>query len=107
MSRYQDVNPVPTSPLVDVLATVPLGPVWNVLFYCCHSFTPTLRENPIHCFVSSEGSFKSTLATKRTVHITTIDIAVMEHCLEWEKVDADKTKHYIIVSTVQAKLDPT
>ena len=30
MSRYRDVNPVPTSPLANDLATVPLGPVGGI-----------------------------------------------------------------------------
>ena len=30
-NRYLDVNPVPTSPLADDLATAPLGPVSDII----------------------------------------------------------------------------
>ena len=44
MALYQDVNPVPTSPLAHDLATAPSGSVEELLFETCHSWSLMLPK---------------------------------------------------------------
>ena len=63
-SRYRDKNPVPTSPLVDDLATAPSGPVPNkaTVLYVDQSEVSTLilvATNTVHCFSLAERATRS------------------------------------------------
>ena len=71
-SRYQDVNPVPTSPLADDLTTAPLGPVcFIILNISCISRDPESHIKEVDICIGETTNDCYIMQWQRLVHSET------------------------------------